>query len=252
MERVDLSYSAEKVYENVQIAEGVFRLTITGKFSGKAGQFYMLRSWNREPLLGRPISIHHIDEEKIVFLYQAIGEGTEILSKLKANDELELTGPLGNGFDLDNITGRVAIVAGGIGTAPMLCVVENLKNCKIDLYMGFRDEVYTLEQFESNVESVNVSTESGRVGHKGYIIDLFKPELYDMVLCCGPEIMMEKVIKMCREKHVPIYVSMEKHMACGVGACLVCTCKTKQGNKRTCKEGPVFLGDDIIIEEGNV
>ena len=252
MERVRINYSTEKVYENVQIANGVFRLTIKGKFAGKPGQFYMLKALNREPLLGRPISIHHLDEEKVVFLYQLVGEGTEILSKLKVDDEIEITGPLGNGFDIDKITGKVAVVAGGIGTAPMFYVAESLKNCKIDLYAGFRDEAYTLEQFESYVENINVSTESGRVGYKGYVTELLKPELYDMVLCCGPEIMMEKVVKMCREKNVPIYVSMEKHMACGVGACLVCTCKTKHGNKRTCKEGPVFLGDDIIIEEDNI
>lgn len=252
MERVRISYSTEKVYENVQIANGVFRLAIKGKFAGKPGQFYMIKALNREPLLGRPISIHHLDEEKIVFLYQLVGEGTEILSKLKVDDEIEITGPLGNGFDIDKIKGKVAVVAGGIGTAPMFYVAESLKNCKVDLYAGFRDEAYILEQFESYVENINVSTESGRVGYKGYITELLKPELYDIVLCCGPEIMMEKVVKMCREKSVPIYVSMEKHMACGVGACLVCTCKTKDGNKRTCKDGPVFLGDDIIIEEDNI
>lgn len=252
MERVKINYSTEKVYENVQIANGVFKLTIKGKFAGKPGQFYMLRAWNREPLLGRPISIHHIDDEKIVFLYQLVREGTEIISKLKTDDEIELTGPLGNGFDIDKIEGKVALVAGGIGTAPMFYVAESLKNCAIDLYAGFRDETYIVEQFEDYVKSVNVSTESGRIGHKGYVTELLKPELYDIVLCCGPEIMMEKVVKMCREKDVPVYVSMEKHMACGVGACLVCTCKTKNGNKRTCKDGPVFLGDDIIIEEDNI
>lgn len=251
MERVRLNCSTEKVYENVQIADGVFKLTIKGKFAGKPGQFYMLRAWNREPLLGRPISIHHLDEEKVVFLYQLVGEGTEILSKLKIDDEVELTGPLGNGFNIDKITGKVAVVAGGIGTAPMFYVAESLKNCKIDLYAGFRDEAYALEQFEGYVENVNVATESGRFGYKGYVTELLNPEIYDIVLCCGPEIMMEKVVKMCREKNVTIYVSMEKHMACGVGACLVCTCKTKHGNKRTCKEGPVFLGDDIVIEEDN-
>lgn len=252
MERVKINYSTEKVYENVQIANGVFKLTIKGKFVGKPGQFYMLKAWNREPLLGRPISIHHLDEEKIVFLYQLVREGTEILSKLKTGDEIELTGPLGNGFDIDKIQGKVALVAGGIGTAPMFYVAESLKSCQVDLYAGFRDEAYIIEKFTDCVKNVNVSTESGIVGHKGYVTELFKPELYDIVLCCGPEIMMEKVVKMCREKNVPIYVSMEKHMACGVGACLVCTCKTKNGNKRTCKDGPVFLGDDIIIEEDNI
>ena len=82
----------------------------------------------------------------------------------------------------------------------------------------------------------------------GFITEIFKPEDYDTVLCCGPEIMMKKVVEMCKEKGVQIYVSMEKHMACGVGACLVCTCKTKDGNKRTCKDGPVFKGSEVVWE----
>lgn len=246
MEKVKMNYSAEKVYENIEIENPVYKLTIKGKFNGKPGQFYMLRCWNKEPILSRPISINHIDEEKIVFLYQVVGEGTETLSKLKKAETVEIMGPLGNGFDIDNIKGKVGIVSGGIGTAPMQYVAESLKECKVDLYAGFRDESYIIDEFKGIVENVNISTETGREGHKGYITDIFKPELYDVVLCCGPEIMMNKVIKLCKDKNVKVYVSMEKHMACGVGACLVCTCKTKHGNKRTCKDGPVFSGEDII------
>lgn len=246
MEKIKMNYSTEKVYENIEIENPVYKLTIKGKFSGKPGQFYMLRCWNKEPILSRPISINHIDEEKIVFLYQVVGEGTEILSKLKKSETVEVMGPLGNGFDIDSIKGKVAIVSGGIGTAPMQYVAESLKECKVDLYAGFRDKSYIIDEFKEIVENVNISTETGREGHKGYITDIFKPELYDVVLCCGPEIMMNKVIKLCKDKNVKVYVSMEKHMACGVGACLVCTCKTKHGNKRTCKDGPVFSGEDII------
>lgn len=251
MEKRKLHYSTERVYENKSISNGIFKLTIKGKFNGKPGQFYMVRAWNREPLLSRPVSIHHLDDEKIVFLYQVVGEGTEILSELQQKDCIELTGPLGNGFNIDGIKGKAAIVTGGIGIAPMLYLAETLKECKTDLYAGFRDKSYMVEEFKKCIDNVNISTESGIEEYKGYITDIFKPELYDIVLCCGPEIMMNKVVKMCREKNVPVYVSMEKHMACGVGACLVCTCKTKNGNKRTCKDGPVFLGDDIVIEEEN-
>ncbi len=247
MEKTKMNCLSEKVYENIEIEDGIFKLTIKGKFNGKPGQFYMLRCWNKEPLLSRPVSINHIDEEKIVFLYQIVGEGTELLSKLKKSEDIEIMGPLGNGFDIDSIKGKVAIVAGGIGIAPMQYVTENLKNCKTDVYAGFRDKSYIIDEFKQFSQNINISTETGTEGYKGYITDLVKPELYDVVLCCGPEIMMNKVIKLCKDKNVKLYVSMEKHMACGVGACLVCTCKTKQGNKRTCKEGPVFLGDDIVI-----
>jgi dihydroorotate dehydrogenase electron transfer subunit len=248
MEKTKMNCLSEKVYENIEIEDGIFKLTIKGKFDGKPGQFYMIRCWNKEPLLSRPISINHIDEEKIVFLYQVVGEGTELLSTLKKSEDIEITGPLGNGFDIDSIKGKVAIIAGGIGIAPMQYVTESLKNCKIDVYAGFRDKSYIIDEFKQFSQNINISTETGKEGYKGYITDLVKPESYDVVLCCGPEIMMNKVIKLCKDKNVRLYVSMEKHMACGVGACLVCTCKTKHGNKRTCKEGPVFLGDDIVIE----
>ncbi len=207
----------------------------------------MLRAWEDEPLLGRPISVHGINENNIEFLYRTQGRGTKILSKLESGNNIDLMGPLGNGFDVDNIKGNVAIVCGGIGIAPMKYVAESLKNCNVDFYAGFKEEVYLLDSIKSNVSNLIVTTNSGKLGYKGYITDKLKPENYDVVLCCGPEIMMEKVIKMCRNENIPSYISMEKKMACGVGACLVCTCKTKLGNKRTCKDGPVFKGEDIIL-----
>ena len=138
------------------------------------------------------------------------------------------------------------MVSGGIGTAPMLEVAKKLKEnnnaYKLDLYAGFRDEIYLIDEIKNYVDGAYISTNSGKYGHKGFITEILNVEEYDTVLCCGPEIMMKKVIDICKEKNVKIYVSMEKHMACGVGACLVCTCKTKDGNKRTCKDGPVFDG----------
>jgi len=156
-------------------------------------------------------------------------------------------GPLGNGFDLENIKGKIAIVTGGIGIAPMNYLIKSIKNINMDIYAGFRDETYCTENFNNLVDNVVVATEDGSAGEKGYVTDYFHPEDYDLVLCCGPEIMMDKVILMCREKKIPLYVSMEKRMACGIGACLVCTCKTRFGNKRTCKDGPVFKGEDILL-----
>ncbi|MGE5628484.1 MAG: dihydroorotate dehydrogenase electron transfer subunit [Solirubrobacterales bacterium] len=241
-----LKYSKEKIFDNIKINDTIYNIVLRGEFSGTPGQFYMLRSWNNEPLLSRPISIHNIDSNSIEFMYQVVGEGTRALSRLKPGDELEITGPLGNGFDIDNIKGKVAVIAGGIGTAPMQAVIKSLKNCEIDAYYGFRDKVFCTDEIKDTVNQLNISTEDGSTGHKGYITEIFNPEKYDVVLCCGPEVMMNKVIDMCREKNVKVYVTLETHMACGVGACLVCTCKTKDGNKRTCKEGPVFNGFDLL------
>ena len=118
---------------------------------------------------------------------------------------------------------------------------------KLDLFAGFRDDIYLIDKLNDYVNECNVSTNSGKHGHKGFVTDLLKAEEYDTVLCCGPEIMMKKVVDMCKKAGTKVYVSMEKHMACGVGACLVCTCKTKDGNKRTCKDGPVFDGNYVEL-----
>ncbi|WP_234121715.1 dihydroorotate dehydrogenase electron transfer subunit [Clostridium hydrogenum] len=242
-------YTIEKVYENIKIEDGIYKLSIKGKFDVKPGQFYLLRAWDMEPVLSRPISIHDVDEEKISFLYAVVGKGTKILSELEAGDEIKITGPLGNGFDVEKIKGKVAIVCGGIGAAPMLYLAKQLKKCSVDFYAGFRTVSKTVDNVEKYVNNVKLSTEDGSIGHKGYVTDLLKPEAYDMVLCCGPEIMMYKVIKMCQKTSTPVFVSMENKMACGIGACLVCTCKTKDGRKRTCKEGPVFLGSELILND---
>ncbi|OPD18843.1 dihydroorotate dehydrogenase electron transfer subunit [Clostridium botulinum] len=237
-----------KVIENKSISTGIFKMTLEGAFKGKPGQFYMIRAWQDEHILWRPISIHDINDNSIEFLYKLEGRGTKILSKIKSEEEVEIMGPLGNGFDLENIKGKIAIVTGGIGIAPMNYLIKSMKNINMDIYAGFRDEVYCIENFNNLVDKVVVVTEDGSSGEKGYVTDYFHPEDYDLVLCCGPEIMMNKVILMCREKNIPLYVSMEKRMACGIGACLVCTCKTKFGNKRTCKDGPVFKGEDILLK----
>lgn len=243
-------YSVCKVIENKKISEGIFKLSVEGKFEGKPGQFYMLRCWDKEPLLWRPISIHNISENSIEFLYQVVGEGTKLLSKLENKDEVKIIGPLGNGFNLDEIKGKIAVVSGGIGVAPMRYLVNSIKNhtkAEVEVFAGFRNDVYGLDEIEASGTKVMVSTEDGSVGKKGFVTTLFNPKDYDLVLCCGPEVMMYSVIKICREVGTKIYISEEKKMACGIGACLVCTCKTVKGNKRTCKDGPVFDGAEIEI-----
>lgn len=240
-------YSESRVLKNNEIAESIYKLSIKGSFSGSPGQFYMLRAWDLEPFLSRPISIHDLDEDSISFLYEAKGRGTELLSRLKPDDEIKLTGPLGNGFDTHNISGRVAVVCGGIGIAPMFYTAKMLKCTKVDLYAGFRDGVYAIDRFRDYVENIHIATDSGNEGFNGYITDIFNAREYSLVLCCGPEAMMKKVIDNCTKYGVQVFVSMERRMACGIGACLVCTCNTKGGKIRACKDGPVFTGGDVII-----
>lgn len=243
-----LKYITGKVLSNIELSKGIFKLYIQGDFKVKPGQFFMLSAFESEALLPRPISIHEVNGKGIYFLYEAKGKGTKILSKLHENDSIQLLGPLGNGFEIDKIKGKIAIVSGGLGIAPMKQLIMSLEDCDIDLYCGFRDYSYALEGLEKYTNNIYMATESGNIGHKGYVTDMFNPSKYDMVLCCGPEPMMTKLIEACKSYQVPIYVSMERFMACGLGACLVCTCSTINGNKRTCKEGPVFLGEELMLD----
>ncbi|MEG1870440.1 MAG: dihydroorotate dehydrogenase electron transfer subunit [Peptostreptococcaceae bacterium] len=247
MVKDNYEYRECKVICNNEISRGIFRLSVEGKFSGKPGQFYMLRGWDQEPILWRPISIHNITSNSIEFAYQLVGQGTNLLSELKAGEKVKLIGPLGNGFEVESIRGKVAIVSGGIGVAPMRYLVESIKGAEVNVFSGFRDKVYGLDEIKASGVQVKVSTEDGSEGHKGYVTELFNPADYDLVLCCGPEIMMYKVVNMCKEAGTKVYISEEKKMACGIGACLVCTCKTVNGNKRTCKDGPVFSGEDLVF-----
>ena len=242
---MSLTYVKSRVISNENIVDNIYKMVVEDKNEVKAGQFYMLKL-NGQTLLPRPISVCEKNDGTITFLYAAVGNGTKEYTRLEEGDYINLTGPLGNGFNVYENLGKVALVAGGIGTAPMLEVAKRLKennnSTKLDLYAGFRDDIYLIDQIKEYVDEAYVSTNTGKHGHKGFVTDILKVEEYDTVLCCGPEVMMKKVIDMCKEKNVRVYVSMEKHMACGVGACLVCTCKTKDGNKRTCKDGPVFDG----------
>ena len=240
-----MAYIKSKVISNEKIVNGIYKMVVEDNNEVRAGQFYMLKL-NGQTLLPRPISVCEKNEGTITFLYAVVGNGTKEYVDLKEGDYINLTGPLGNGFNVYENLGKVALVSGGIGTAPMLEVAKKLKesgnSSKLDLYAGFRDDIYLIDDIKEYTDNIYISTNTGKYGHKGFVTDILKVEEYDTVLCCGPEIMMKKVIDMCKEKNVKIYVSMEKHMACGVGACLVCTCKTKDGNKRTCTDGPVFDG----------
>ena len=226
-----------KVLENRYVGEDMYLMRVEGKFEGKMGQFYMLRAWDTYPLLSRPISIHDIDDNSISFLYKVFGEGTQIFSRLKEGDTIKLEGPYGNGYE--QVEGKVALVGGGIGVAKLYLVDKNIENC--DAYLGFRNEAILMEEYKELCNEVHVVTGNT------FVTDILDVERYDYILTCGPTPMMEKLVKMVEGTKTKIMVSLENHMACGVGACLVCTCKTKFGNKKTCKDGPVFWGEDVIF-----
>ena len=170
-------------------------------------------------------------------LYKVVGDGTKILSRLQVNDTIKLEGPYGNGYE--KVEGKVALVGGGIGVAPLYLVAKNIENC--DAYLGFRNEPILIDKYNEVCNEVNIA-----VGDT-FVTDIIDVNKYDYILTCGPTPMMEKLVKMTEKTDTKLFVSLENHMACGVGACLVCTCKTKFGNKKTCKDGPVFRGEDVIF-----
>lgn len=222
-----------------------------------AGQFFTLRSWAAEeaPFLSRPISVHCWDPETqtLGFLYQVVGQGTEKLATLRPGDSFQLTGPMGNGFDVAALVSqysRIAVVGGGIGTAPMYQLTRELAaaGVKSDVFFGFRDTPYCMEQYRTLARLVKVSTDTGAVGFHGFVTQLYDPADYDVVLVCGPTVMMRNAARLCAEKGTPCFVSLEKKMACGIGACLGCTCQTKEGEgKSACKHGPVFDATEVFF-----
>lgn len=235
------------IYSNTEISLNIYEIVLEGEFKGFPGQFYMIRGWNGlDPFLPRPISIADLDNGKIKFLYEVRGRGTHIISRLKKGDRLSVLGPLGNGFNLE-VQGKIALLSGGIGIAPMLYLAKNLSG-EVTIYSGFRNDAYFLDQIKPYVKNIFIATEDGSIGHKGFVTELFDPSKYDLVLTCGPTPMMEVVIKMCKGE-VPVYVSMESRMACGIGACLGCTIETIRGMERVCKEGPVFKGEEVVLHD---
>lgn len=235
-----------EILQNEQVSDDFYLMKVKKENQAAMGQFYMLRAWNEYPVLSRPISVFDADPETVSFLYKVVGKGTEIFTKLKAGGEITLDGPHGNGFP--EVKGKIALVGGGVGIAPLYLTAKTLKkldpDTKVDIYLGFSGQPILTDRYEAVADQVKVN-----VG--GFVTDDIDPREYDFILTCGPEIMMKVLYRKCRDlkAKAPVYVSMENRMACGIGACLVCTCKTSKGNRRACKDGPVMLGNEVFDYE---
>ena len=234
-----------KIIKNEHVIDNIYKLVV--EFSDKIipGQFFMLKTLNNEFLLPRPISVNDCDENTVTFLYRVEGFGTNVISTLKEGSMIQTLGPLGNGFDIDKLTGKVAVVGGGIGIAPLLYLVKSLGK-KSDVYLGFRDITYEVTEFERYANKVLIATEDGSVGKKGFVTGLVDFSSYDCVVTCGPQAMMDAVMNECEKSNTRCFVSLEKRMACGLGACLGCVVQTKDGMKRVCKDGPIFEISELV------
>jgi dihydroorotate dehydrogenase electron transfer subunit len=228
------------VVKNDPLMEGIYRLTLEGRYGGKAGQFYMLRCWDSFPLLSRPISIHDLSEDGITFLYRVHGGGTELLAKLLPGDNLTLEGPYGNGFPPPQ--GRTALVGGGMGIAPLLLAAKEMPEA--DVYLGYSGEMFSESSFRSLRSSSGLTVISG-----GTILDSLEPHRYDTIMTCGPVPMMEELARRCAGSSASLYVSVEKRMACGIGACNGCAVETSTGIKKACVDGPVFPAEEVNFHD---
>ena len=242
------------------IAKDIYSMWISTKAiarEAKPGQFVSVYTKDASRLLPRPISLCEIDREKdaLRIVYRIAGDGTREFSRLRAGDTIDILGPLGNGFPLEEAKGkRVMLMGGGIDIPPMLETAKAIQGEKI-IVSGYRDELFLTEELNA-AGQLYLATEDGSAGTKGNVLDAVKANRLeaDLIFACGPTPMLRAIKAYALDKGIPCWVSMEEKMACGIGACLACVCKSTEvdghsqvHNKRICKDGPVFLSTEVEL-----
>ena len=219
------------------------------------GQFYMLEvSSGLDPLLKRAFSLFRRTKDGFQILYRIKGKGTSILKDLEEGTMLNVLGPLGNGYPMPSDPESPIVIAGGIGIASVFSLVEKLSK-KACVFYGAREEqeLFMTDALQSFYRELVLCTDDGSCGVRGTVVDvlsdfikkqdaLHRPVIY----ACGPNVMLEEIAKTAAANGIKAYVSLEEHMACGIGACLGCVVKTRSGYQRVCKEGPVFDAREIV------
>ena len=248
------------VVEQKQLAEGIFDMWLATDLAqdAYAGQFIGVYPEDKSTLLPRPISICEVNKEenKLRIVYRVAGKGTEEFSRYEAGKQVPVLGVLGNGFPVEEGKGKkVFLMGGGIGIPPMLQLAKEL-DAKNQIIVGYRDNQLFLKEDLVQYGEVYVATEDGSVGTKGNVMNAIEENALeaDVIFACGPMPMLRAIKGYAEKKGIPAYISLEERMACGVGACLGCVCKTTKkdhhshvNNARICTDGPVFLAEDVDI-----
>lgn len=242
------------VQQQRQIATGIYDLWLETKISQKAvpGQFISIYTKDASKLLPRPISICEIEPNKnrLRVVYRIAGEGTRQFSKLQKGDTIDILGPLGNGFTKKEK--KAILIGGGIGIPPMLELAKQLDGKK-SIVLGYKDEIFLNKEFEPYGD-VFLASEDGVHGAKGTVLDAIREYAItgDVIYACGPTPMLRAIQAYALEREIEAQLSLEERMACGIGACLACVCKSKEidshshvHNKRVCKDGPVFDAREV-------
>ncbi len=250
-----------KVLSAAELTEGIFEIWLETELAKEVrpGQFIAVYPGDKSMLLPRPISICETDRIRgaLRIVYRVAGKGTEEFSHCRAGDFLQILGILGNGYPLEAAEGKTALLlGGGIGIPPLLELAKDLRNCKKQIVLGYRDGRLFLKEDMEKYGEVFFATEDGSSGVKGTVLDAveqyrLKP---DVIYSCGPMPMLRAIKRYAREKGIPAFISLEERMACGVGACLGCVCPTSHkdshshvNNARICTDGPVFPAEDVAI-----
>lgn len=246
------------VIRQEEISYGIYSMWLkTDRIAAhaKAGQFISLYCHDGSRMLPRPISICEIDaaDNALRIVYRVAGKGTEEFSSLSTGKQLEIVGPLGNGFPRK--AKKAFLIGGGIGIPPMLQLAKDL-DCEKQIVLGYRDEELFLYDDFKGYGSIYIATEDGSYGTEGNVLDAIRENGLDadIIYACGPTPMLRAIKKYASEKNIECWISLEEKMACGIGACLACVCKSKEkdahtnvNNKRICKEGPVFRAEEVEI-----
>ena len=252
-----------KVLNQKMIAPDIYDMWLLTELAenARAGQFIGVYPKDKSTLLPRPISICEVDKERsaIRIVYRVAGKGTGEFSAYQAGDEAEILGILGNGFPVKECRNQsVVLMGGGIGIPPMVELAKELKGdaSSVIAIAGYRDADLFLKEDLEKYAGVYVATEDGSVGTRGNVLDAIRENHLkaEVIYACGPTPMLRALKAYAKEQGMTCYISMEERMACGIGACLACVCRSTEKdahsnvkNKRICKDGPVFLAEEVEL-----
>lgn len=234
-----------KILSNEKIAKDVYKMILEGdtQYITAPGQFINIKL--NDKFLRRPISVCDCDDSTITIIYKVVGSGTEYMSTLAEGEILDILTGLGNGYDISKST-KPLLIGGGVGVPPLYMLAKKLIEAgqRPVVILGFntKDEIFYEEEFKSIGCDVGVTTVDGSYGIKGFVTDAF-PDDYDYFYTCGPMPMFRAIEKVAVTSG---QYSFEERMGCGFGACMGCSCKTKYGSKRICKDGPVLEREEIV------